>query len=133
MILQDDAASQKCVPRTNVEYCTSNVLHTKLDSDEKNGIDFSFIIHHTRAGPGRKFHGSGRAGFFPFRTGRVGSGHHKFSGLVGSEFLSLGSKSGQVLGSKNAIFKVKNAIFFSVQGKIVHILVHSSYFRKITQ
>ena len=86
-----------------------------------------------RAGSGRKFHGSSRAGFFHFRTGLAGSGQHKFSGLVGSEFLSLGSKSGQVLGSKNAIFKVKKAIFFSVLGKIVHSLVHSSYFRKITQ
>ena len=59
------------------------------------------------AGSSRKFHESGRVGFFPFRTSRVGSGHHKFSGLVGSEFLSLGSKSGQNLGSKNAILKVK--------------------------
>ena len=61
-----------------------------------------------RAGSGRKFHGSSRVGFFPFRTSRVGSGQHKFSGHVGSEFLSIGSKSGQNLGSKKAIFKVKN-------------------------
>ena len=45
-------------------------------------------------------------------VGQVGPGYHKFSGLVGLEFLSLGSKSGLLLGSKNALFKVKNAIFF---------------------
>ena len=48
-----------------------------------------------RGGLGRKFHGSGQAGFFPFIMGQVGLGHYKFSGLVKSEFLILGSKSGQ--------------------------------------
>ena len=54
----------------------------------------------------------GRVGSGFFHSGQAGSGHNKFLGLVGSEFLSLGSKSGHVLGSKNALFKVKNAIFF---------------------
>ena len=37
--------------------------------------------------------------------GKVGN----FMGRVGSEFLSIWSKSGQNLGSKKAIFKVKSA------------------------
>ena len=45
--------------------------------------------------------------------------------------MSLGSKSGHILGSKNALFKVKNAIFFSLLGKFFYTLVPSSYFRKL--
>ena len=60
-------------------------------------------------GLGRVGNFTGRVGSGFFPSGRVGSGQHKFSGHVGSEFLSIESKSGQNLGSKKANFKVKSA------------------------
>ena len=51
-----------------------------------------------RPGLGQKFHRSSWVRFFPFRTSQVRLGQHKFSGHVGIEFLSIGSKK--------AIFKV---------------------------
>ena len=44
---------------------------------------------------------------FRGKSGFSRSGQHKFLGLVESKFLSFGSKSGQNLGSKSALFKVK--------------------------
>ena len=73
------------------------------------------IICH-KLGMGRVGNFMGRVGSGFFHSGRVGSGQHIFSGLVGSGFLSFKSKSGQNLRFKNAIFEVKTRFFLYTGG-----------------